>query len=84
MARAKQEGRTLITVDLGYPRLLALAQSAEPSVILFRDGDWSDAAVIGRMGEVLASVTEADVARSILVVDHFRVRRRRLPIGGST
>ena len=82
MARAKQEGRTVITVDLDYPRLLTLAQATEPSVILFREGDWSDAAVIGRMGEVLAALTEADVTGSILVVDHFRVRRRRLPIGG--
>src|SRR5436190_24163754 len=85
--RAKQEGRTVITVDLDYPRLLTLAQATEPSVILFREGDWSDAAVIGRMGEVLvgevlAALTEADVTGSILVVDHFRVRRRRLPIGG--
>ena len=76
MARAKQEGRT------DYLRLLTLAQATEPSVILFREGDWSDAAVIGRMGEVLAALTEADVTGSILVVDHFRVRRRRLPIGG--
>ena len=71
----------IITVDLDYPRLLALAQATEPSIILFRDGDWSDAAVVARLGEVLAALTEADVAGSILVVDHFRVRRRRLPIG---
>ena len=38
MARAKQEGRTDITVDLDYPRLLALAEATEPSVILFREG----------------------------------------------
>jgi predicted nuclease of predicted toxin-antitoxin system len=81
MARAKQERRTVITADLDYPRLLTLARATEPSVILFREGDWSDAAVITRMGEVLAAMTEADVASSILVVDHFRVRRRRLPIG---
>lgn len=82
MLRAKQEARTVITVDLDYPRLLALAQATEPSLILFRDGDWSDAAVIARMGEVLDALTEADITQSIIVVDHFRVRRRRLPIGG--
>jgi hypothetical protein len=49
-------------------------------VILFREGDWSDAAVVARPDEVLGAMTEADVASSILVVDHFRVRRRRLPI----
>jgi predicted nuclease of predicted toxin-antitoxin system len=81
MARAKQEGRTVITVDLDYPRLLTLAQATEPSVILFREGDWSDAAVVARLGEVLAALEETDIAHSILVVDRFRVRRRRLPIG---
>jgi len=80
MARARQERRTIITVDLDYPRLLTLAQASEPSLILFREGDWSDAAVVVRMSEILATLTEADVIRSILVVDHFRVRRRRLPI----
>jgi predicted nuclease of predicted toxin-antitoxin system len=80
MARAKEEGRTIVTADLDYPRLLALARSTDPSLILFRDGDWSEADVITRMGEILEALTEADVAQSIIVVDHDRVRRRRLPI----
>jgi predicted nuclease of predicted toxin-antitoxin system len=49
IARAKQDGRTIITIDLDYPRLLALARTTEPSLILFRDGDWSEADVIVRM-----------------------------------
>ena len=49
MARAKREGRTIVTADLDYPRLLALARTTEPSLILFRDGDWSEADVIARM-----------------------------------
>ena len=77
-ARAKAEGRT---IDLDYPRLLALAGSVEPSVILFRDGDWSDQGVIARMTEVFATLTETDIERSIIVVEKNRVRRRRLPLG---
>jgi predicted nuclease of predicted toxin-antitoxin system len=80
LALAKQEGRTIVTADLDYPRLLALAQSADPSLILFRDGNWSDDAVIGRMAEILRALTPADLAASIIVVDRDRVRRRRLPI----
>jgi predicted nuclease of predicted toxin-antitoxin system len=49
MARAKQEGWTIITADLDYPRLLALAQAVEPSIILFREGDCSEAAVVARI-----------------------------------
>lgn len=81
MARARQEGRTVITADLDYPRLLALAQATEPSLILFRHGNWSDGEIVARLAEVLRSVPETEIAQSILVVDRDRVRRRRLPIG---
>jgi len=80
LARAKQEGRTVVTADLDYPRLLALARTTDPSLILFRDGQWNDADVIARMGEILQTLTAADIKHSIIVVDRDRVRRRRLPI----
>jgi len=81
MARAKQDGRTIVTADLDFPRLLALAQATEPSLVLFREGNWSDADVIARMEEILHALPEAELAQSIIVVDRDRVRRRRLPIG---
>jgi predicted nuclease of predicted toxin-antitoxin system len=80
VAFAKEERRTIVTADLDYPRLLALARLTDPSLILFREGDWSDADVIARMGEILRLLTAADIAQSIIVVDRDRVRRRRLPI----
>jgi len=79
--RAKHEARTIVTADLDYPRLLALAQSTEPSLILFRDGDWTEADVIARMAQVLTALTEADIAQSIIVIEKDRLRRRRLPLG---
>ena len=81
MVRAKVEARTIITADLDYPHLLATAHAAEPSLILFRDGNWSDAEIIARMAQVLASMVEADIAQSIVVVERDRVRRRPLPLG---
>jgi|SRR6266571_4011619 len=80
MARAKQEGRTVITADLDYPRLLALARTADPGLILFREGNWSEAEVIARMSEILQVLTADDIAQSIIVADRNRLRRRRLPI----
>jgi predicted nuclease of predicted toxin-antitoxin system len=80
MAHAKREARTVITADLDYPRLLAVARASEPSVILFRGGDWTEAGVRKRLGEILATLGEEDIARSIIVVGRDRVRRRRLPI----
>jgi len=80
IARATAECRTIITADLDYPRLLALARATAPSVILFRGGDWSEVEVTARMAEILVGLSEADIGHSILVVERDRVRRRRLPI----
>jgi predicted nuclease of predicted toxin-antitoxin system len=77
---AKEQRRTIVTAALDYPRLLALAQAIEPSLILFRDGNWSDADVAARISEVLRVLTEEEIAQSIVVVERDRVRRRRLPI----
>ena len=80
LGRAKQEVRTVITVDLDYSRLLVLTRVAEPSLILFRGGNWSESDVIARMRELLQSLSETDIEQSILIVDRQRVRRRRLPL----
>jgi predicted nuclease of predicted toxin-antitoxin system len=82
MTYARQESRTIISADLDYPRLLAIARTAEPGLILFRAGNWRNSEVTQRMAHLLASVTEADISRSILVVERNRLRRRRLPISG--
>jgi predicted nuclease of predicted toxin-antitoxin system len=78
--RARRDNRTIVTADFDYPKLLALAQTTEPSLILFREGDWSDAHVIARLRNVLTALNESDIAQSIIVIDRDRVRRRRLPI----
>lgn len=39
-----------------------------------------DARTVVRLSDLLARLSEADIAQSILVVDRDRVRRRRLPI----
>jgi predicted nuclease of predicted toxin-antitoxin system len=80
MARARHERRTIVTADLDYPRLLALARTAEPSLILFRDGNWSEADVVRRLNEIMGTLSDDDIAQSIIVIDRDRVRRRRLPI----
>jgi predicted nuclease of predicted toxin-antitoxin system len=80
MARAKAEGRTVVTADLDYPQLLAMTRAVEPSVILFRDGNWSDRGVIERMRDVFAVLSEDDITQCIIVVERERLRRRRLPL----
>jgi predicted nuclease of predicted toxin-antitoxin system len=75
-----RKARTVITADLDYPRLLALAGATNPSLIVFRGGNWADDDVVARTRELLGSISAADIEQSILVVDRNRVRRRRLPI----
>jgi predicted nuclease of predicted toxin-antitoxin system len=70
-----------VTADLDYPRLLAVGGATEPSLILFRNGDWSEAQLRVRLSEILAALTEEEIACSIVVVDRNRIRRRKLPIG---
>lgn len=84
LACAKREGRTILTADLDYPRLLSVARVTNPSLILFRGGNWSDADIIARTAEILAALDEADISESIIVVERDRVRRRRLPIEPSS
>ena len=82
LEHAKREARTIVTADLDYPRLLAVAETIEPSLILFRDGNWSEAEVIARMDEILRTLMPEDIAGSIIVVERARTRRRRLPLRG--
>jgi predicted nuclease of predicted toxin-antitoxin system len=81
IARAATDKCTVITADLNYPRLLALSHAIEPSLILFRGANWAEATVIERMADILRTLDAEEIARSILVVDPERIRRRRLPIG---
>ena len=57
-----------------------MAGLKSPSLILFRDGNWSDLEIITRMDEVLRLLSELEIAQSIVVVERNRLRRRRLPI----
>lgn len=77
---AVAEGRTIITADLDYPRLLALAEAREPCLILFRGGNWSDADVVARMKGILPAISSLEAEPSILVVDRERIRCKVLPI----
>lgn len=77
---ARSELRTIITADLDYPRLLAIARATEPSLILFRGGNWSESDVRARMASLLATFEAKEIEGCILVVDRERVRRRRLPL----
>ena len=72
--------RVVISADLDFPRLLALAEAAGPGLILLRSGNYSEAESLECVRRVLMSVAAEHLPRSIVVVDHKSVRRRLLPI----
>ncbi|MBI2918089.1 MAG: DUF5615 family PIN-like protein [Chloroflexi bacterium] len=80
LERARNEQRVVITADLDYPRLLAMAQSEGPGLILLRGGNYSDQEAVERLTRVLEAVANEELPNSIVVVDRERIRRRRLPI----
>ncbi|HEX7406233.1 MAG TPA: DUF5615 family PIN-like protein [Candidatus Binatia bacterium] len=78
--RARDERRVIITADLDYPRLLALARSERPGLILFRGGNYSDGEVIERLAHALDLTPEEDLPTSLITIERWRIRKRRLPI----
>jgi predicted nuclease of predicted toxin-antitoxin system len=80
LSRALKDDRVVITADLDFPRLLALEHAEGPGLILFREGDYSEAESLERLRATLSVVPEAELPGSIIVVQRDRIRRRRLPL----
>ena len=78
--KARETERVLVTADLDYPRLLALAGAKGPGLILFRHGNYSEKQVVQLMARVMASIPGHELQKSIVVVDEKSIRKRRLPI----
>jgi len=81
LRRGTSEMRLLITADLDYPCLLALAQAEGPRLILLRGGDYGEQEAIGRLRRALEMIPSEELPRSIVVIEKRRIRRRSLPLG---
>ena len=77
---ARTEGRVLVSSDTDFGELLARADAALPSLILFRQGnrehEHQGATLLGNLGQV---VDDLD-AGAIVVFTNENIRIRRLPI----
>jgi len=80
IAQARKDSRIIVTADLDYARLLALAGSSSPGIILLRGGNYSDKEMVGLIKRALRIISSDQLLDSIVVVDKKSVRRRRLPI----
>jgi len=80
LERARSEQRVVVTADLDYPRLLALAQAEGPGLILFRGGNYSEQEAVERLARALETIPHEELPTSLVVIEKERIRRRRLPI----
>jgi predicted nuclease of predicted toxin-antitoxin system len=80
LERAQGEQRVVVTADLDYPRLLSLTQAEGPGLILFRGGNYSEQEAIDHLRRVLETIPDEELPNSIIVIEKWRIRRRRLPL----
>jgi len=78
--RAYRDKEVIITADLDYPRILALAKLDGPGIILFRGSNYNEQEMIDLIQRVLKAIPLEDLPKSIVVVDKIRIRRITLPI----
>jgi predicted nuclease of predicted toxin-antitoxin system len=77
---ALREDRIVLTADLDYARLLALADSEIPGIILLRGGNYNNEETLDLIKTVLAKLSNAQISNAIVVVDKKSIRRRQLPL----
>lgn len=78
--RAKAEDRSILTRDLDYGAILAATGETEPGVIILRVGDWLREQIEQRLLRVLEELPEESFRNTIVIVERYRVRIRRLPV----
>lgn len=80
LAIAAKEGRTVVTADLDFARLMAIYRLTDPGLVLFRGSNFADQFCIDRLKRLFEIASEQEISTSVVVIDGKRIRRRRLPI----
>ena len=78
--KARDEGRTVVTLDADFHALLALAVATTPSVIRIRIERLRAQALIDLLLTVIAECAEDLEQGSAITVEPSRIRIRRLPL----
>lgn len=79
--RHARDGRcVVVTADLDFARLLALAGADAPGLILFRGGNYNQEESARMLVDLLNTLPPEELAVSLVIIEKNRIRRRRLPI----
>lgn len=79
--KAVRENRTIITFDLDFGEIVALAKGAKASVIIFRLHDTRASHVIRRLSTALKDAVNVLEKGAIVVIEESRHRVRDFPPG---
>jgi predicted nuclease of predicted toxin-antitoxin system len=80
LAWTRSQDSVLITQDLDFSTLLALAGFSRPSLITLRLSNTDPGVVTSRLRRIIAQIEQALREGSAVTVDDINVRIRRLPI----
>ena len=83
LEKARQEGRVVLTFDLGFGDLLAAGLHQNPSVVIFRLHNATPRSVTPKLLDVVAQRTQELQDGAVVIVEDARYRVRRLPIVGT-
>lgn len=84
LAKARDEGRILVTHDLDFPSLMAASGSSMPSVVVFRLKDMRPQNVNRHLEELVSQHAEELKEGVIVSVTEARFRIRHLPLNNDT
>jgi predicted nuclease of predicted toxin-antitoxin system len=80
-ARARAEGRVILTCDLDFAEIVALSGHQTPGILILRMRHHRTNHVIARLSSVLPHASQDLAGGAIVTVEDSRHRVRRLPIG---
>lgn len=80
LAKAREEARILLTLDLDFGYLVAISRDRLPSVVIFRLGNETSEFVTARLESVLDCCQDELHEGAIVAVEEAAIRVRRLPI----
>jgi predicted nuclease of predicted toxin-antitoxin system len=81
LTRARNEGRVIVSTDMDFAQLLAVHEFSRPSIILFRRVQRKSEARLALLLGNLDAVKQDREMGSIVILESWRIRIRRLPIG---
>jgi predicted nuclease of predicted toxin-antitoxin system len=80
-AKAIAESRIILTFDLDFGEIAALAHGRKASVVVFRLHNTRTAHVLDRLASILADCSSPLEKGAVVVVEEGRYRVRALPVG---